>query len=153
MITVVGNGRDKFTEYGYQKATEAVKSIIDSNPNEEIASGDSPMKGIDYLAKTLTPPERYMNRPPNYATCNVGFERFRERNLQLAESRIVYVIVSDNYPPEYKGKRFLYCYHCLKMNRNASNHCKSGACWTAMMAIEKGNKAIWIIIPNKEVKI
>ena len=128
-----------------------VEAIIKTYNPEEICSGDSPLKGIDYLVKTLTPKERYINYPPisnlGKPTWNDGYKK---RNLQIAESRIVFVIVADQYPTEYTGTRFKHCYHCLKYDglTDHREHIKSGACWTAYQAISKGNTAQWIIIDN-----
>jgi hypothetical protein len=45
--------------------------------------------------------------------------------------------VVAEYPPEYVGMKFDYCYHC-----HTSDHIKSGGCWTA----HKAEKVEWHII-------
>jgi len=147
MIGIVGNGRDKFTELGYNRAYNIVVNIINSNINEQICSGNSPMLGIDYLVKQNTPSNRYIEYNPVTLKWNNGY---RERNLQIAKSRIVYVIVANKYPKEYKGIKFESCYHCKSMNKDYNNHIKSGACWTAKQAIKLGNESQWMVINNFE---
>ena len=159
MIGIVGNGRDKFTDYGYKLAEEKVKEIITISNPEKVCSGNSPMLGIDYLVKQLTPPERYIEFAPQVSQWNpkegIGF---RERNLKIAESSVVYVIVANKYPKYYSGDKFKECYHCFNMQRMKfdvsnhlpTNHVKSGGCWTGQHTIMNGNKALWYIIDNGE---
>jgi hypothetical protein len=180
MIGIVGNGRDKFTDLGYQRATDTVKILVDSYPNEFIDSGDSPLDGIDKLARELTPKERFIGYYPevhqwdnehnnlkDIGACPIDHSKinltsprihncnnlvgYKSRNLEIAQSRKVIVIVADRYPEEYRGKHFFECYHCAKnpiRNSESFNHIKSGACWTAIKALEKGNEAEWIIVHN-----
>lgn len=147
MIGIVGSGRDKFTEDGYTKAYLQVGQIINSFKPEQICSGNSPLKGIDYLVKQLTPPDRYIEYSPKVNQWESGY---KQRNLKIAESRIVFCIVANEYPIDYKGIKFPICYHCSKHEgfKNHPSHIKSGGCWTAYKAIEKGNTAQWIVIQN-----
>lgn len=59
---------------------------------------------------------------------------YRERNIEIAkDSDKVVCIVVKEYPPEYSGMRFDYCYHC-----GTNSHIKSGGCWTAKYAGKLG---------------
>ena len=150
MIGIVGNGTDKWTIKGYLQMINVVRYLIKKYNPEEVCSGDSPMLGVDKEVKLNTPENRYKNFPARPLTSGRWSSwkvsgGYRDRNLQIAESRIVFVIVADSYPAEYRDKREKICYHCKE---SRPWHCKSGACWTGLQAMKKGNKAIWVIIPN-----
>lgn len=73
---------------------------------------------------------------------------YKARNLDIAKSDLVCVVVADRYPSFYEGRRFDLCYHCARGGRDADDHVKSGACWTANQALKLGNEARWYIINN-----
>jgi len=55
---------------------------------------------------------------------------YKPRNIEIArDSDKVVCIVVRQYPSEYRGMRFDFCYHC-----GTSSHIKSGGCWTAKYA-------------------
>lgn len=154
VIGIVGNGEDKFTPLGAARARNAILTIINSNPDAVIRSGHSRMRGVDIWVEEVAEklgrkadldiqaPE--VEQWPDEAL-KIGY---RSRNLAIAKSDFVYVIVADSYPPNYSGKRFLdktgepYCYHC-KGERPL--HVKSGACWTGLHATDSK----WVVIPNQ----
>lgn len=145
-VGIVGNGEDKFTELGKIRAKLEIFKIIKSFPNAKIVSGHSIMGGVDIwteeIAKKCGRESDLDIKAPRQEAWE-GEYGYKARNLDIAKSDIVFVIVADKYPEDYKGRRFKKCYHC-----NSDSHVKSGACWTGKKAIEFGNKAKWIIINN-----
>ena len=82
---------------------------------------------------------------------------FKNRNLDIAASDEVHVIVVSNYPTPYRGRMFLRnddtptCYHCEartapKTCATTPQHVKSGGCWTGIQALRMGNRAFWYVI-------
>jgi len=145
-IGIVGNGTDKFTEMGAKRAQKRIRQILQEHPGATVVSGHSPVGGIDIwaeeIAEELGHPTDIKAPRQNKWDAEYGYKK---RNLDIAESDIVHVIVADEYPFEYKGRRFKICYHC-KDTRDY--HVKSGGCWTGNKAIEAGNIATWHIIQN-----
>jgi hypothetical protein len=151
-VGIIGHGQDKFTEFTEAHAKHAISSLLENyrdqtiGANDEIVvvSGHSPVGGIDIWAEDIA------------ATLGLGVDiktprqnrweaeyGFKARNLDIARSSdVVYVIVVTEYPPNYEGRKFSWCYHCP----GNSDHVKSGACWTARRAIEMGKPAYWILI-------
>jgi hypothetical protein len=155
-IGIIGHGADKFTESSKQKAINIIKSILE--PLKEFnkatinyyrpvfISGHSPVGGIDIwseeIAKNLG--ISLDLKIPKQHTWDAEYG-YKQRNLDIAkDSDILYVILVDKYPPNYKGQKFDKCYHC-----NSSTHIKSGACWTAKQARKLGKKVEYIIINNE----
>jgi hypothetical protein len=108
-----------------------------------MVSGHSPVGGIDIWAEEealalgvaldLKVPTTHSWDPP-------GGYGYKARNLDIARSSdVVHVIVVDEYPDSYRGRRFPLCYHC-----GTSDHIKSGGCWTG----KKATRAEWHIIRN-----
>lgn len=144
-VGIIGHGNDKFTEYGKETAIMIIKELLQNASC--LVSGHSPVGGIDIWAEEEA---KRMGIPcdiksPKQTTWNSEYG-YKQRNLDIARtSDIVYVLLADSYPDDYKGMRFEYCYHC-----KTKNHIKSGACWTAHKALGMGKKAQWIIIKNKK---
>jgi hypothetical protein len=153
-IGFVGNGHNKFTALGAVRAKNLIAEILEmhSSQIDNVISGHSPLGGIDIWAedyaehmgyKTIihNPEIQQWNPPEGYG--------YKARNLDIAmNSDLLCVIVANKYPPEYKGKKFDYCYHCRHMRRDPYDHVKSGGCWTGLNCIERGNRAEWFIIEN-----
>lgn len=153
-IGIVGNGADKFTEESENYAKTLIHTIISDNIGDEdwgddmpvIVSGHSPVGGIDIWAEEIALArgcEIDIKTPrQNKWDAEYGY---KQRNLDIArDSDVVYVIVVEDYPPNYKGMRFAECYHCR--GRQRVHHVKSEACWTANQALRMGKEAYWIII-------
>lgn len=148
IIGIVGNGENKFTEHGKQIAQLQIRKCIVENIPCTITSGDSPLKGIDYWTRleAIRLNQKFDPKTPNHnhwLCTNSNCYGYKNRNIDIAKSNIVYILVADRYPNTYTGERFDYCYHC-----HVNNHIKSGGCWTGNCAIKLGNKAIWIVIRN-----
>lgn len=145
-IGIVGNGSDKFTALGEARAKLEIFKIIVSHPNAKIVSGHSMMIGVDIwteeIAKLCGRESDLDIKAPKQEAWD-GEYGYKARNLDIAKSDIVFVIVADKYPENYRGRKFKECYHC-----HTDTHVKSGACWTGKKAIEFGNRAEWIIIKN-----
>lgn len=157
----VGNGTDKFTELGEKRARDFISAQIwgylEDLPGEGLnceamVSGHSPVGGIDIWAEEeatnmgvpldLKIPEVTQWNPP-------GGYGYKARNLDIArDSDVLCVIVANEYPTDYKGRRFKECYHCKSIGRNATDHVKSGGCWTGKKALEMGKQVIWHIVEN-----
>lgn len=144
-IGIVGHGADKFTIESVLWAKEQIKQIMIKNPDAIFVSGHSPVGGIDIwvedIAKDLGM-ETDIKSPTDHSWD--GSYGFKARNIDIAKSDVVYVILVDQYPLNYMGRRFIDCYHCLRHGKH-QRHVKSGGCWTGWKAIELGNKAEWII--------
>lgn len=151
-VGLVGNGSDKFTELGEQRARELIRKILRAHKADVMVSGHSPVGGIDIWAEEeaialgvaldLKIPEVLSWNPP-------GKYGYKARNLDIArQSNILYVIVADVYPDEYTGRRFRMCYHHRRGQGlplvTPTNHVKSGGCWTGT----KSDNAHWKIVEN-----
>jgi hypothetical protein len=148
-LGIVGNGSDKFTEMGEREARSAIRAFIAEYEPEFVVSGHSPVGGIDIWAEEiarergveldLKVPEKNQWNPP-------GGYGYKARNIDIAKvSDVLAVILADQYPEEYTGKRFQYCYH---HSPAATDHVKSGGCWTGKTAVGLGKTVIWQIVPN-----
>ena len=148
-VGIVGNGSDKFTELGERNAREIISDILfyDKSKIEAMVSGHSPVGGIDIWAEEaaeqlgipmdLKIPTKHQWNPP-------GEYGYKARNLDIAKSDVVHVILADVYPEEYEGMRFDLCYHCASIGRDPHDHVKSGGCWTGKHA----KNAVWHIVNN-----
>lgn len=150
-VGIVGNGSDKFTALGEERARMLIREILMAEGATEMVSGHSPVGGIDIWAeeeatKLLVPldlkvPEINQWDPP-------GGYGYKARNLDIAhDSDRVHVILADVYPEEYRGRRWNICYHHRGHESavvTAENHVKSGGCWTG----RKAERAVWHIVRN-----
>lgn len=143
-VGIVGSGEDKFTPIGKKRATSEIEDIIRIYPNAVIVSGHSPLRGIDVWAEEigLKYKRKLDIKAPRQQSWD-GEYGYKNRNIDIAKSDIVFIIVADKYPEGYKGRLFKECYHC-----HTNLHIKSGGCWTGKKALEFGNLAMWIIIKN-----
>lgn len=135
IIGVVGNGADKFTPETEKQARDIILSILNSNYTATITSGHSPVGGIDLFVeeefhKSPTTGGLWIRSPVINAWGEEGQYGFKARNIDIAKADTVVVIIVKDYPSNYRGRRFDFCYHCMKAGR-PSDHCKSGACYTA----------------------
>lgn len=144
-IGLVGNGTDKFTELGQERAREAIRHALE--PATVMVSGHSPVGGIDIWSEEeaeklgidleLKVPEIHQWNPNGYG--------YKARNQDIAESSdSLYVILADVYPTDYTGMRFEWCYHC----KTKDEHVKSGGCWTGKYAQKLGIPTAWIVVNN-----
>lgn len=139
-IGIIGHAAEKFTKKTESAARQCIQRILSGRLGTApvVISGRSPMGGVDIWAEeeaaAMAIPT--LPFPPAVNRWDGGF---KERNLQIANaSDEVHVIVVKEYPLGYAGRRFDRCYHC-----HASDHVKSGACWTAHRAMAMGKPATW----------
>ena len=151
-IGIVGKGSDKFTEYGEANARRLIRDTIRAYQPQAVVSGHSPVGGIDIWAEEeaerlgvaldLKIPEVNQWNPP-------GGYGYKARNIDIAkDSYFVMVVLADQYPEEYTGRRFKLCYHHPKDSPLLTNHVKSGGCWTGKIALGLGKEVFWKIVPN-----
>lgn len=137
-IGIVGHEKAKFIPLTEATAKNIIFSLL--TKDDTLVSGGCHLRGIDIWAEEIAteigiPKDRQIIHYPKKFKWNGGY---KERNLKIAnDSEIVYCIVVEQYPEEYSGMRFNYCYHC-----KTSDHIKSGGCWTA----KKAKGAVWYII-------
>lgn len=148
-LGIVGNGSDKFTGAGMLQAKWAIQDAILYYEPEAVVSGHSPVGGVDIWAEEaarqmdveldLKVPEKNQWNPP-------GAYGYKARNIDIAkDSDVLIVVLADQYPDEYTGKRFQYCYHHSPVG---TDHVKSGGCWTGKTAAGLGKEVHWYIVHN-----
>lgn len=146
LIGIVGSGADKFTPETRSMAKKLIYGILHAYQRqgyEPVAvSGHSPVGGIDIWTEDMADMLGIEKRiyPPKVQRWEGGY---KQRNMLIAKSNIVHVIVVDKYPESYTGRKFNLCYHC-----DTADHIKSGGCWTGKRAIEYGNEAQWHVLKN-----
>lgn len=143
-VGIVGHGEDKFTAKGRDRAEKFIESILTGA--EAVVSGHSPVGGIDIWAEDIGRQMglKLMIYEPRQHRWDAEYG-YKKRNLDIASnSDIVFVILVDRYPPDYKGMVFNGCYHCGK-----TDHVKSGGCWTGLQAKKMGKPVKWVIIENE----
>lgn len=139
----VGNGADKFTSLGEERAKTALRVFMSRQRPDVVVSGHSPLGGIDIWTEEIAA-ELHIPTDIKYPKTHTWEGGYKNRNIEIARaSDVVIVVVADKYPPFYVGRRFESCYHC---HRN--DHVKSGGCWTALRALRLGRQAEWYVIPN-----
>lgn len=146
-IGIVGSEEAKFTPAAENKAKDAITKLIadavlaNNGDAPTIVSGECHLGGIDIWAKDIAAEWLcpFIGFPPKTLSWSGGY---KERNLQIArESDIVVCITVKNFPPDYTGMRFPYCYHC-----KTDAHIKSGGCWTVKQALKMGKKGQIIVV-------
>jgi hypothetical protein len=166
---IVGAGQDKFTPKGEERAKLLLEGILAglvilgklTDEKVVIRSGHSIMKGIDIWAEEKAKkagietdikwPKTFDGRleDETHRSSWSAPYGYKARNLDIAASEEVYIIVADTYPPNFPEKEKTlrdgkqYCYHC-----NKYDHVKSGGCYTGKEALKLGNNATWHIVPN-----
>jgi hypothetical protein len=149
-VGIIGHGSDKFTKTTETLAKQAIcrifRDILIANVTPILVSGHSPVGGIDIWAEEIADDlklDKEIKTPQQHKWDSIY--GYKQRNLDIAiSSDIIFIILVDKYPKNYKGMRFSRCYHC-----HTSDHVKSGACWTGKQAIRNGKKVEWIFIKNE----
>jgi hypothetical protein len=161
VIGIVGHGKDKFTSRSATLARVQIHNIITEaieqfgHDNVIVCSGHSPVGGVDIWAEEIADSLHLKTHICAPATMSWnGQYGFKDRNLNIAmSSNEVHVILVDSYPPNYRGRKFPVCYHCMKhpeMTRKP--HAKSGGCWTGWKAYDFGKPVFFHIIKNDHSK-
>lgn len=138
-IGIVGSEGAKFTPDTELAAKAIIATLI--RGYDTVVSGGCHLGGIDIWAKEIA--TEWQLPFIEFLPAKLGWSGgYKERNLQIAqESDIVVCITVKNFPPDYTGMRFPYCYHC-----KTSDHIKSGGCWTVKQALKLGKKGRVIVV-------
>ena len=141
---IVGSEAAKFTPETEILARAVIRQILTQTHITGLSSGHCHLGGVDIWAEEEAdalgiPKERQFIFPPHNLFWATGY---KPRNIQIATaSAEMHCITIKELPPDYKGMRFLYCYHC-----KTKDHIKSGGCWTAHYAQKLGKPAIWHVV-------
>lgn len=136
-IGIVGHEARKFTPETEARAREIIRYILSPygeygvDLGDILVSGGCHLGGIDIWAEEEA--DKFgMKKEIHYPASRRWEGGYKERNLKIARtSDVVHCIVIAEYPDDYRGMKFDYCYHC-----HTSDHIKSGGCWTAKRARE-----------------
>lgn len=148
IVGIVGSEHVKFGANAMVQAFEHLRRIIGDPKVTGVSSGHCHLGGIDVWAEEVAKDygkfDPKLIFPPKYPSWEAGY---KPRNIQIAEaSDIVYCIVPDKLPSDYKGMRFECCYHCRRHVEPSTNHVKSGGCWTMHYAREIDKRGELIIV-------
>jgi hypothetical protein len=152
IVGIVGHGEDKFNHETKKIANNIIYNILNESDVTGFSSGHSPVGGIDIWAEEMA--EHFKKTMYIFEAKQNRWDSkygFKQRNLNIAEtSDILYVIIVRNYIENYGGRTWFrndkpFCYHCER-NKVASDHVKSGACWTAWEAKKLEKEVFWYII-------
>lgn len=147
LLGIIGAERAKFTVTG-ELAAKAVIAGLLQNDVRAIVSGHCHLGGVDIWAEeaAATFGIGAIVHAPKRRSWEGGY---KPRNLLIArDADVVHTIVTRQYPPEYTGMRFSLCYHCARF-KSRPEHVKSGACWTANVALRLGKRAVWHVVDNE----
>jgi hypothetical protein len=140
-LGIVGHEARKFTPRTKILAAVEIRVLFEHYHPDLVISGHSPLGGIDWWAIALA--KRCGIETLEYPPKRPGWEGgYRERNLEIARaSDAVVCIVVKQLPQGYQGMRFPLCYHC-----KATDHVKSGGCWTMKQAAALGKQTELVVI-------
>lgn len=145
-VGIVGSEAAKFTEETKGYAFEYLARLYKGDTRvTTVLSGACHLGGVDRWAVELA--EAFgipcIEYPPANLRWNDGY---RPRNILIARgSDEVICITVKEFPPDYKGMRFPYCYHC-----KTDSHIKSGGCWTTKYARSLGKPTRTVVISAYE---
>jgi hypothetical protein len=143
IVGIVGSEEAKFTPLGKKRAMQLIEDLLEQPGVEQVVSGGCHLGGIDIWAREIG--MKLELNVTEYIPKERSWEKgYKPRNLLIAQrSDIVHCITIREYPKEYTGMRFAYCYHCL-----TDTHIKSGGCWTMREAVRLGKKGEVHVIEN-----
>lgn len=145
-VGVVGSEGKKFTVEGEASARRLIRRLIRGATH--VVSGECHLGGIDIYAHEIADELGipFIPCPPAHHRWEGGY---KQRNLLIATlSDVVYCISVDKLPPSFTGMKFPSCYHCLNADRDATDHVKSGGCWTVNQAIRLGKRGEVHVVSN-----
>lgn len=151
-VGIVGHEAAKFTPQSEAEARGIIRDLL-AHEVEAMVSGGCHLGGADIYAEEEA---RALGVAPSvHLPRTLGWPGYKARNLKIADDATeVHVIVVDALPASYRGMRFDYCYHCrgrLDSHREPiPEHVKSGGCWTAWRAVERGKPAFWHVVRNPQ---
>lgn len=127
----MGSEGAKFTPVTEASARSLITSML--RPGDVVISGGCHLGGIDQWAaeEGHSLGLEVIEHLPAKRQWEGGY---KQRNLKIAQdAEQVICITVKEFPPDYTGMRFPYCYHC-----QTDTHIKSGGCWTVKQAIRLG---------------
>lgn len=137
-IGIVGSEGAKFTTETEQLARQAIRNLL--SPGDVVVSGKCHLGGIDIWAveEGTKLGLECVEYPPHV----LAWPGYQARNLKIArDSDLVVCLTVKEFPPDYQGMRFPYCYHC-----KTDQHIKSGGCWTVKQAKLMGKEGRIVVI-------
>lgn len=141
-VAIVGAEAVKFTDRSKIVAGELIVKLLQGA--DMAISGGCHLGGIDIWTEEIA---KYLKIPTIIHKPKVlSWERgYKPRNIKIAEDcDVLHNIVVREYPVTYTGMRFSSCYHC----GGATDHVKSGGCWTANYARRLGKPAFWYVVSD-----
>ena len=143
IVGIVGSEEAKFTPLGKQRAMELIEGILKQPDVESVVSGGCHLGGIDIWARDVG--MKFELNVTEYLPKIHAWETgYKPRNLLIAQrSDVVHCITIREYPKQYTGMRFAFCYHC-----GVDTHIKSGGCWTMKEAAKLGKPNFLYIVEN-----
>lgn len=150
ILGIVGHAADKFCPDTERLARSAIRGAIIHYQPTKVVSGCCPMGGIDLYAieeaKKLGIPTLEFPPAVNRWEGTAEEPGFHQRNMQIAEeSDVVISFVLTEFPPNFTGRKFTFCYH-HRDQETWKPHIKSGGCWTAKYARSIGKVGKTIIL-------
>lgn len=140
IVGIVGSEAAKFTPETEVRAKTIIRMILSDSEVSGVSSGRCHLGGIDIWAEEIG--QELNKNLVIFPPATLSWPGYKARNIQIAEeSDIIYCITVKQLPPDFKGMRFAYCYHC-----KSNDHIKSGGCWTAKYAQKIGKTATWVVI-------
>lgn len=137
-IGIVGSEGKKFTVATEAAARQLIRLRL--QPGDVVISGACHLGGIDIWA--VEEAQALGLETIEYKPKVLAWEGYRKRNLAIAkDSDVVVCYTVKTLPPDYKGMRFTWCYHC-----QTNQHIKSGGCWTVKEAVKMGKKGEVVVI-------
>lgn len=141
-IGIVGHEAAKFTSRQQDEVKTLIRELL-APPDAVLVSGHCHLGGVDIWAEEIAKEMGRYDSTLIYMPAKRGWEGgYKQRNMLIANSsNIVHVIVTKEYPEDYRGMRFDHCYHCF-----TTEHIKSGGCWTGKQAKRSGIPAVWHVL-------
>lgn len=153
ILGIVGHAADKFTPETEALARAAIRGAIKHYKPTKVVSGACPMGGIDEYAiqeaKKLGVDTEEFAPVVNRWEGTAAKPGFHQRNMTIAEqSDVVVSFVLTEFPPNFTGRKFTFCYHHRdeKEWHDKHPHIKSGGCYTAAYARKLGKVGKTIIL-------
>lgn len=139
-LGIVGSERAKFTQETEDKAKRLIGKLFIHYGPTVVVSGNCHLGGIDRWAIDMAHAWGYDIQ--EHSPAHLNWTCYKARNMEIARySDVVICITVKKFPPNYKGMRFPYCYHC-----KTDEHIKSGGCWTVKYAKSIGKEGRIIVV-------
>jgi hypothetical protein len=139
-LGLVGSEAAKFTPETEERARDIIRAYLQLGW-DRVVSGACHLGGIDVWAIEEAKEMGIATQEfsPQTQSWNTGY---KPRNIQIAAaSHTVVCVTVKTWPPDYKGMRFGYCYHC-----KTAKHVKSGGCWTVNYARQIGKRGYVVVV-------